>query len=685
MLCNPDWIFGLLPGYRRHHCRSCGWVVCATCLHDETLELDRWVSSTVGNTLKHGNPTKPKRVCNSCAEHAPTEIAARLHELQSEPELQLESEPEPEPAEALQRRQQAAQQRVAADPQTQPAEAHQRRQQAAQRRVAADPEIRSSPHYCGPLYWSASDHVLGSFAAEVTDREALDRLRAIMIPRNPKWLSRPSGWAQATSTPSIEMCKAWRLQNVQLWRRYAAGVGRVADDMARYHAGDKLPAFDLNLAPALQKGTDEGFNSARQGQAFEDVNEIFLLHGIQKHGLLKAMKNGLHPLFSQSGGRAVFGDGVYLSEYIEKADQYVGEVDHAYGAEEWSSELHRELYKSSVDHPGDVCYVLVCRVAMGYTIRTQYRRSQKPGDVQCVALDGTAASSTGCVFASDSARELAPLPGTEDQPICYHSLLVETGGAVLRFREFVVFHGDYIYPEFVVAYKRKVHRTEVGPQSIVPEPKSEPEPELEPTHVQDAVAPANLQELKPEPVHARAVVEVGQRKARRIPESVPPRREPQGEEQTDVAATPDVLEVAHQIPGKHRKAEQQAQVAEVGEMVDWSEADLADWMAHVLNLSADDKDKVLDELKADEIDGRELTDMKGSRLKNILCRAGRPTPEADCKSLLQKRGALIGANSPSRGSPRSPRWPEVLAKSSTEWGFAAFQSQLEDWHGTSLP
>jgi len=87
MLCKPDWKFRSVPGWKRHHCRSCGWVVCADCLR-KTVEMDRWVSSTAGHELKEAKdvmvarsdkyPTKAKRVCNSCAEHAPAEVAARL-------------------------------------------------------------------------------------------------------------------------------------------------------------------------------------------------------------------------------------------------------------------------------------------------------------------------------------------------------------------------------------------------------------------------------------------------------------------------------------------------------------------------------------------------------------------------------------------------------------------------------
>ena len=68
----------------------------------------------------------------------------------------------------------------------------------------------------------------------------------------------------------------------------------------------------------------------------------------------------------------------------------------------------------------------------------------------------------GFVFEAETARELVNVPASEKHSASgqappgfnYHSLVVETGGAVKRFREFVVFHREYVYPEFVVAYQR---------------------------------------------------------------------------------------------------------------------------------------------------------------------------------------------------------------------------------------
>jgi hypothetical protein len=55
------------PSWTRHHCRSCGWVVCLNCCPaDQAVELASWVSSTTGHPIKTGSPAKAKRVCNSC-------------------------------------------------------------------------------------------------------------------------------------------------------------------------------------------------------------------------------------------------------------------------------------------------------------------------------------------------------------------------------------------------------------------------------------------------------------------------------------------------------------------------------------------------------------------------------------------------------------------------------------------
>lgn len=68
MLCKQVEFWWKGPAsWTRHHCRSCGWVVCLECCPaDQTMQLASWVSSTTGHPVKTGLPAKAKRVCNSC-------------------------------------------------------------------------------------------------------------------------------------------------------------------------------------------------------------------------------------------------------------------------------------------------------------------------------------------------------------------------------------------------------------------------------------------------------------------------------------------------------------------------------------------------------------------------------------------------------------------------------------------
>jgi hypothetical protein len=70
-------------------------------------------------------------------------------------------------------------------------------------------------------------------------------------------------------------------------------------------------------------------------------------------------------------GGVAFGEGLYLAEDAGKADQYAT-VDKAHDID---SVIHNRLYSDGEGlgvcaHPGDVCYVLVCRAAMGLPIVT---------------------------------------------------------------------------------------------------------------------------------------------------------------------------------------------------------------------------------------------------------------------------------------------------------------------------
>ena len=93
-----------------------------------------------------------------------------------------------------------------------------------------------------------------------------------------------------------------------------------------------------------------------------------------------------------------------------------------------------------VIHRRRVYYLLLCRVLLGAVARTQ-------DGATCLGGGG------GACFATAQNRELAVVPRSSPA-VHFHSLLAETGGQVMRHREFIVFHGNYIYPEYLVAYYR---------------------------------------------------------------------------------------------------------------------------------------------------------------------------------------------------------------------------------------
>merc|ERR1711924_339719 len=116
--------------------------------------------------------------------------------------------------------------------------------------------------------------------------------------------------------------------------------------------------------------------------------------------------------------------GVYAAEDIEKADQYAtpDPVYMASGLEE----LHARLFRvgTATRHPGeDLFYVFVVRAAAGVPVRTTDGKT----DLDRASRD---------VFATIDQRELSEVPGVSP-PLRFHSLVVELGGKVHRFREFV--------------------------------------------------------------------------------------------------------------------------------------------------------------------------------------------------------------------------------------------------------
>ena len=76
---------------KKHHCRCCGWALCALCCPDaKRLELTSRISSTRGHQVRVDQPAELKRVCNSCLLQQPHDAArSKLIEEQAQAHREL--------------------------------------------------------------------------------------------------------------------------------------------------------------------------------------------------------------------------------------------------------------------------------------------------------------------------------------------------------------------------------------------------------------------------------------------------------------------------------------------------------------------------------------------------------------------------------------------------------------------
>jgi len=134
-----------------------------------------------------------------------------------------------------------------------------------------------------------------------------------------------------------------------------------------------------------------------------------------------------------------------LAADVGKNDQYTynprGGNDSAYNDH---PALHSQLYSDSHRHPdrradgilGNVYYVLVCRATLGAFAVSRDGRNTIEGERLFPMTD----------------RELLPIGGVWGAH--HHALVGDTGDIIDRYREFIFFHGDSLYPEYLLAYHR---------------------------------------------------------------------------------------------------------------------------------------------------------------------------------------------------------------------------------------
>ena len=270
------------------------------------------------------------------------------------------------------------------------------------------------------------------------------------------------GWMRTglkSGNRHAQFVRAWRVENASQWRMHQACAERIAADLSRGPPSDALAASKSDpLRAALREGGER-----LPGNLRPECAECFLLHGCplatDNGNLGDILQNGLDQAFAGANAGNAFGVGIYFGEDIEKCDQYTRLPANQLKRDkiEGLAPLFRQLYGSPRPEHDDVLYVLVCRAIMGYSIRTagvdipmdgQLSKSAptQPRDPNCPA--------PGCksVFHQPRARKKligVVNPRTEEQikPLLHHhSLIAELGARILRFREFVLFNGNQVYP-----------------------------------------------------------------------------------------------------------------------------------------------------------------------------------------------------------------------------------------------
>ena len=105
-----------------------------------------------------------------------------------------------------------------------------------------------------PAYWGAPPPGCDEQIIEVTDDYTLSALRRAVAPHKPvdfgKGIDAGIEWTKLgihDDHRSIEVVKAWRIQNETLWKQYSAARERVADDVSRG------PSIDSSDAPVCNR------------------------------------------------------------------------------------------------------------------------------------------------------------------------------------------------------------------------------------------------------------------------------------------------------------------------------------------------------------------------------------------------------------------------------------------------
>ena len=207
----------------------------------------------------------------------------------------------------------------------------------------------------------------------------------------------------------------WKIENNMVWNKFSNAHQDVMSEITQLKArGHHVPPVETTIDQNVGK-----LVSSRSGDVLsDDVNEKYLLHGTKFRFIRDMMNKGFN---ERMCGKGLFGAGNYFGDTPEKTDQY--STSHNLASVE-DEELLNMLFPANVKREDHLHYNFLCRVILGVP---QESRDQCTERRECDVF--------------------------QDR-VKYHSFHGVPGPGHDRHHEYIQYHGDRIYPAYLIAYRR---------------------------------------------------------------------------------------------------------------------------------------------------------------------------------------------------------------------------------------
>ncbi|KAH9523240.1 hypothetical protein Btru_066183 [Bulinus truncatus] len=213
---------------------------------------------------------------------------------------------------------------------------------------------------------------------------------------------------------NINVILVQRVENPKVFMKYQKAKNRLLDKMI--DMGE--PSRRINDIRSESKGdpaTTKYLQPSLKSDLSPEINESYVLHGTKVERIGALTQRGFN--IKRSDPNALFGKGIYTTDSSTKADQYADDPEHRRPLK-WRNKL------------------ILSRVLLGNV----YLSTTKP------EKDEDKLTGPPCMTCLNASRRRCHCNSQK-----FDSVL---GERQLRFREFVTYDDDNIYPEYVITYKR---------------------------------------------------------------------------------------------------------------------------------------------------------------------------------------------------------------------------------------